>query len=106
MPCFRRVLKPEKLVSVVEDTNIRKYSHKMNKLQNIYTIGRGAKNIAINKWVINYFKIKIILFIINFKWNYAIHYGQIKVQKKAPISNEFTIFNWGSVGYIWHTICS
>ena len=35
-----------------------------NKLRNIYTMGRGARNISINKWDIYYFKIKIILFII------------------------------------------
>ena len=38
-----------RLVSVADFTNIRTYSRKTNKLQNIYTIGRGAKNISIKK---------------------------------------------------------
>ena len=29
----------------------------MNKLSNVCTIGRGARNISIKKWKINYFKI-------------------------------------------------
>ena len=40
-----------------------------------------ARNISINKWEINYFKIKIIPFIINFRSNYAIRHGQVNVQK-------------------------
>ena len=32
----------KRLVSVADFTNIRTYSRKTNKLQNIYTIGRGA----------------------------------------------------------------
>ena len=50
-----------KLGSVVEIINIRTHSRKTNKLRNIYTIGRGARNISIKKWEIYYnFKIKII----------------------------------------------
>ena len=45
-----------------------------NMLRNIYTIGRGARNIPIKKWEIYYFKIKIIPFFINFRRNYAICY--------------------------------
>ena len=40
----------------IEDANIRTYSHKRNKLQNIHTIGRETMNIFINIWEI---KIKI-----------------------------------------------
>ena len=39
----------KRLVSVADFTNIRTYSRKTNKLQNIYTIGKGAKNISIKK---------------------------------------------------------
>ena len=51
----------QSLVSFV--TNIKTYSHKTNKLSNIYTKGRGARNISIRKWKINNVKIKIIPFI-------------------------------------------
>ena len=54
--------------------NIRTHSCKTNKLRNIYTIGRGARNIPIKKWKIYYFKIRIIPFIINVRRNYAICY--------------------------------
>ena len=43
-----------KIVSVVEVNNIRTYSHKSNKLRNVCTIRRGARNISIKKWKINY----------------------------------------------------
>ena len=69
------------MVSVVEVTNIRTYSRKSNKLQNIYIIGRGTRTISIKKRKNKYFKIKIILFIIKFRGNYAIRYGQVQVQK-------------------------
>ena len=39
----------KRLVSVADFTNIRTYSRNTNKLQNIYTIGKGAKNISIKK---------------------------------------------------------
>ena len=57
-----------KIGSVVKVSSIRTYFRKTNKLQNINTIGKGARNISIKKWEINYmyFKIKIIRFIINF----------------------------------------
>ena len=64
---------------VVEVINIRTHSSKTNKLRNINTIGRGARNIYIKKWEIYYFKIKIIQFIINFRRNYAISYWQVQV---------------------------
>ena len=69
-------------------------------LWNIYAIGRGARNISIKKWEIYFFKIKIILFIINFRRNNAICYGQVLVQNGASASEEFALFNWSSVGYI------
>ena len=49
-----------------------------NKLINIYTIGRGARNISIKKWKFYYFKIKIIPFIIKFRRNYAIFMDKFK----------------------------
>ena len=48
----------QNLVSIVKVTNIRTYSGEINKLPDIYTIGRGAMNISIKKWEIKYFKIK------------------------------------------------
>ena len=39
----------KRLLPVADFTSIRTYSRKTNKLQNIYTIGRGAKNISIKK---------------------------------------------------------
>ena len=68
-------------------TIIRTYSRKTNKLRNINTIGRGARNISIKKWEIICFKIKIILFIINLKWNYAIYYGYCR--KTARIRKRY-----------------
>ena len=38
------ITKQSKFVSVDELINIRTYSHKKNKLRNIYTTGRGARN--------------------------------------------------------------
>ena len=35
---------------------LKSLTRKTNKLRNIYTIGRGARNIFIKKWEINYFK--------------------------------------------------
>ena len=54
---------------LLKSLTLEHYSRKMNKLRNICTIGRRARNITIKKWEINYFKIKtipfkIILFII------------------------------------------
>ena len=57
----------QKLVSMAEVTNTRTYSRKTNMLRNINTIGRVARDIATKKWGINYFKIIIIPFIINFR---------------------------------------
>ena len=50
-----------KICSVVEVIKIRTYSRKTNKLNNVYTIGRKARNISIKKW-----KIKIVPIIIFF----------------------------------------
>ena len=61
---------------------MRTNSCKTSKLRNIYTIGWGARNIYIKKWEMHYFKIKIIPFIINFRINYYICYGQVQVKKR------------------------
>ena len=53
--------------------------------EHIYTIGGGARNISIKKW--DYFKIKIIRFIINFRRSYAIRY--VRVQIKQGQFDEF-----------------
>ena len=41
------VLRSQKIVSIVEVTNMRTYSCKTNKFRNVYTIGRGARSISI-----------------------------------------------------------
>ena len=41
----------QKFASVVEFIKIRTYSRKMNKLRNVYTIGREAMNISIKKLI-------------------------------------------------------
>ena len=43
------ITKQLKYVSVVEVINIRTHSSKTNKLRNVYTIGRRARNISIRK---------------------------------------------------------
>ena len=40
------------LLVIVETTNIRLNSHKENRLQNVYGIGRGKRSISIIKWQI------------------------------------------------------
>ena len=61
---------PSILYFFVEVINIRTYDLKTSKWQNVNTIEGGARNISIKKWLINYFKIKIILLIINFRCKY------------------------------------
>ena len=48
------LLSSENVAFVEGVTSIRTYSRKTSKLRNIYTTGRGARNISINKWEINY----------------------------------------------------
>ena len=84
----------KKLVSFVEVTNIRTLLRKMNKLRNIYTIGRRARNITIKKWENNYFKIKIIPFkiipfIINLDDTMPFVMDKSKSKKGASVSKEF-----------------
>ena len=61
--------------SVTLASNIRTYYCKTNKLQNVYTIGRGAGNNPTKR--MENFKIKVVPFIINFSWSYAICNGQV-----------------------------
>ena len=60
----------------------------MDKLRNIYTTERRARNISIKKWKIYYLKIKIISFIINFVID------KFKSKNGASVSEEFALFNW------------
>ena len=46
----------QKLVSFFHVTNIKLYSHKTNKLQNINTVGRRERNISVKKGEIYYLK--------------------------------------------------
>ena len=48
------------LLVIVETTNIRLYSHKENRLQNVYGIGRGKRSNSIIKWqIITNIKLKL-----------------------------------------------
>ena len=78
----------------------------MNKLRNIYTIWREARNISTKEWEIYYFKIKTILFIINLRWNYAICYGQVQVQKRDFSIRRIRLIQlkFGGIYLIWPTI--
>ena len=77
---------------MVEVTNIRQYSSKTNKLQNVYTIGRWARYIPVKKWEINYFKIKFILFIINLDETISFFMDESKSKKGASVLEEFALF--------------
>ena len=79
------------LASVVESINIRTHSSKTNKLRNIYTIGRGARNISIKK--IENFKIKIILFIINLEETMPCVMDKFKYKNGTSVSEEIALFN-------------
>ena len=74
---------------------MRTYSCKTIKLQNVYTIGRGARNISIKKWKINYFKIKVVPFIINFGMVETMPFviDKSKSKKGASVSEGFALFN-------------
>ena len=79
---------------------MRTYSCKTNKLRNVYTIWRGASKNPIKKWKINYFKIKIVSFIININETMPFVMDKVKSKKGASVFEEYALFNWSSVGYI------
>ena len=79
------VTKQSKTIFIVEVTCIWAFTCKTNKLQNIYTMRRGAE-ISIQKWEIKYFLIKIIYSIVYFRWNYDISYRQDNVKKGDSVS--------------------
>ena len=56
------------LVTIIEVSQMTRYSSKPNKLRNVNTIRRATMDVAIQKREI-YFKVKIIVFVINFRWN-------------------------------------
>ena len=85
---------------------MRTYSCKTNKLRNEYTIGRGERNISIKKWNINYFKIKVVPFIINFDETMPFVMDKSKSEKGASVFAGFALFNSSSVGYMRPTICA
>ena len=68
-------LSSQKLISIVEVTNIRTYSPKTSKLRNIYTIKRG-------KWDLTYRK------------NLKIHtFSGVSYLKIIPKDNSFKVVN-------------
>ena len=76
----------------------------MNQLQNVYTIGRGTRNVSIKKWEIPYFKIKIILVSSILDKTMPILMDKPKSKKGALVSKRFVLLNYISGGYIWPTI--
>ena len=57
-------------------SNMARRSSKTNELRDIDSIGCLARNITILTWEFDYFKIKIITFIINLGGKYIISNGQ------------------------------
>ena len=53
-------------ITTVEVTYIRKCSSETNKLRFVHSIRYTPRDITIEEWEINYIKIKIVPFIINF----------------------------------------
>ena len=80
-PCFSN-LAVKKLFLLLKSSTREHTLAKRLSWEMYYTIGRGARNILIKKWKINYFKIKFP-FIINFGNNYAICNGQVLSPKKG-----------------------
>ena len=73
--CFAEFMKPiallkkfgsKEFVTIIEVSNMRRYSGKANMLRYIYTIRGTLRDIAIKERKINNIKIKIIPFIIYF----------------------------------------
>ena len=62
----------EEFVTIIEVSNMRRYSGKANKLRYIYTIRGTLRDIAIKEREINNIKTKIIPFFIYFCRNYII----------------------------------
>ena len=60
-----------------------------NEFGNIYTIGRGARNISIKKWKNNYFKIKVVLFITILAETLSYVMDKSKSKTRASVSVEF-----------------
>ena len=44
---------------------------------------KGSEEHLHQGWDIYYFKTKVILFIVNLRWNIVIRYGQVQVQKQG-----------------------
>ena len=59
----------QQFIASAEESNIARCSSKTNELRDIDSIGCRARNITIEKWEIDYFKIKVVSFIINFGRN-------------------------------------
>ena len=51
-----------------------------------------SEETSIQKWKINFFKVKIISFIVHFRWNYVISYEQVQVQKGSFSSRRIPFF--------------
>ena len=80
MTLFKKFLSLQFIASV-EVCNMARCSGKSDKLRNINSIGCRARNITIEKWEIDNFKIKIVTFIVNFGRNNIIRNGQMQIQK-------------------------
>ena len=80
-------------VTTVEVTYARRCSNKTNKLRYVHAIGGTSRDIAFEEWEINYIKIKIVPFIINFSWNVPLDIDKFKSKNGAPVSEELALFN-------------
>ena len=65
---FKKFLS-EQFISSVEVSNIARFSSKKNELKDMDSIGCRVRNITIQKWKIDNFKINIVSFIIDFGRN-------------------------------------
>ena len=61
-------------VTTAEVTYARRCYSETNKLRYVHSIGGTSRDIAVDEREINYIKIKIVSFIINFSWNPTIRY--------------------------------
>ena len=61
-------------ITTVEVAYARRFSSETNKLRYVHSIGGTSRDNAIEEREINYIKIKIVPFIIDFSWNRTIRY--------------------------------
>ena len=70
--------------------------------RNIYTKGKGASNISIKKLAISKFKSSCLSCILDVTMPFVM--DKPKSKKGASVSEEFTLFNCNSVGYLTYHV--